>query len=602
MMTIDYYPNKTTESSSVVSRRPCLDITVVIPTYNGAERIPQVLDRLKQQQGIVGLNWEVIVCDNNSCDRTADVVIDYQHNWLQEIPLRYCFVAEQGAAFARQRGVMQARGQIVAFLDDDNIPAYDWLSRVHRFANDYPQAGAFGSQIHGDFHGDVPEGFERIACFLAIVERGSNPHLYDPKSKILPPAAGLAVRRSAWLEAVPERLFLNHKGKNAGLASEDLEAMLHIQKAGWEVWYNSDMVVTHQIPSQRLQQEYLVALFRCVGLSRFYIRWLGTQDWQRLFKAPAYVANDLRKLALHYLKNGLRQTSLDTVTACERSLLTSTLISPVFLLRKLSQDIWQTRWDNLQLPDRQKWLRRLTDAFEAGQFDLYQQEVVFLGNSTNLEEIKTTGSQFEILLRLRQDSPGQLPTPPAHFFPTAERYGLMRTLDRRIIKQVYSTLDSSVSDAVYSLNLSAASISDPSFPNFLEEQHRRYPVNAKNLCFEISEAVVLDLRADVRVVVDRLRRLGVRIAIDEITEIMPVADYGVQLSVDCLKLSKKLVERPDGLRDDWIALIQKQGIQLVAKGVETQPVLHRLQALGIQYIQGYQLSKPSPFNLGVSYG
>ena len=298
MTVVDYQPNRATDSS-VVSQRPDLDITVAIPTYNGAERIPQVLDRLRQQEGISSLKWEVIVCDNNSYDHTLDVVVEYQKDWPKEYPLRYCFVPEQGAAFARQRAVTEAYGQIVAFLDDDNIPAYDWLLNVNCFAQAYPQAGAFGSQIHGDFQGTLPDGFEQIACFLAIVERGNKPHLYTPKSKILPPAAGLAVRKKAWLNAVPERLFLNHKGKKAGLASEDLEAMLYVQKAGWEIWYNSDMVITHQIPGKRLQQEYLIALFRCVGLSRFYIRWLGTNDWQRLFKMPAYIANDLRKLALH---------------------------------------------------------------------------------------------------------------------------------------------------------------------------------------------------------------------------------------------------------------------------------------------------------------
>ena len=573
---------------------------MLFPTYNGAERIPLVLNQLKQQVDIDGLKWEVIVCDNNSQDRTLDVVVEYQQTWPEESPLRYCFVAEQGAAFARQRGVVEARGQIVAFLDDDNIPAADWLSNVQRFAQTYPQAGAFGSQIHGDFQGALPEGFEHIACFLAIVERGSQPHLYDPKSKILPPAAGLAVRRLAWMEAVPARLFLNHKGKSAGLASEDLEAMLHIQKAGWEIWYNSDMVVTHQIPGQRLQREYLVTLLRCVGLSRFYIRWLGTKDWQRFFKVPAYIANDLRKLTLHYLKNGPRQANLNLVAACERSLLTSTIVSPVFLLRKLSQDLLQNQWDRSQLPDRQKWLRRLTDAFEYRQFELYQQEVVFLGSANISEHTNPGVAQFEILVRLPQESSDQPPVSPAQFFPTAERYGLMRTLDRRIIQQVCRTLQSQPTNAVYALNLSAVSVGDASFSNFLEEQLKRYQVNPGNLCFEITEAALTSFQDNAQSLMTQLKQWGVRIAIDEITDGTGIMPYIEHLSVDYLKLSQKLLGAPDNLRtlmsSEQITLIRQRGIQLVAKGVETQAALERLQALGIEYIQGYQFSKPSPFN------
>lgn len=592
MMTVDYPPNKST-ASLVVSPPLCLDITVAIPTYNGAARIPEVLDRLQQQSGMEGLTWEVIVCDNNSCDRTADVVVEYQQAWLNDVPLRYCFVAEQGAAFARQRAVVEARGHIVAFLDDDNIPALDWLSSIQRFAKAYPQAGAFGSQIHGDFQGDLPDGFGHIACFLAIVERGSKPHLYSPKSKILPPAAGLAVRRKAWLDAVPPRLFLNHKGKSAGLASEDLEAMLHVQKAGWEIWYNSDMVVTHRIPSQRLQQDYLMALLRCVGLSRFYIRWLGTQDWQRFFKVPAYIANDLRKLALHYLKNGPRQSTLNTVAACERSLLTSTLVSPAFLLRKAYQDFWQNRLDNAQLPERQQWLQRLTDAFEGRQLDLYQQAVIGLAAPTTAEKSLAVPSQYEILLRLRHSSSDAPLAVPASFFPTAERYGLMRTLDRRVIQQVCERLSTLAVNAVYSINLSAASVCDPNFLDFLEEQLSRYPLKPENLCFEIQASVLVNSLTVAKTLIKRLKTLGLRVAIDEISQDADMLDEITQFSIDCFKLSATMLAADSSQVLAWVKLSQQRGIQLVVKGVETQQMLEHLQSLGVLYLQGYYLSKPT---------
>lgn len=600
MVIVDYQPNMTTKSSTTVTQG-CLNITVVIPTYNGAERVPQVLDRLKQQVDMDELQWEVIVCDNNSCDRTADVVTEYQNAWLEKVPLRYCFVAEQGAAFARQRGVEEAYGQIVAFLDDDNLPAPDWLSNVYQFAEDYPRAGAFGSQIHGDFQGELPKGFGDIACFLAIVERGNKPHLYDPKSKILPPAAGVAVRREAWLESVPGRLFLNHKGKSAGLASEDLEAMLHIQKAGWEVWYNSDMVITHQIPETRLQQEYLVALLRCIGLSRFYIRWLGTKDWQRLFKVPAYIANDLRKLAFYYLKHRSRKAPLDTVTACEQVLLISTIVSPVFLLRKASKDVWQAWRDNVQLPDRQKWLRRLTDTFEDRQLELYQQAVIDLGSEDLLSDTAVADlPQFEILLRLRRDSSENQPVSPASFFPTAERYGLMRTLDRRVVQQVCETLGERPLEAVYSVNLSTASVTDPSFASFLENQLKRNRVQPGNLCCEVPVSTVINNWPLTKYLIERMKCMGLGVTIDDVSDSAICSRPIDRLLVDYLKLGKTIVASADSPREQQTLLMlvqfsQKNRIQLIAKGVETQTDLDSLKSLGIQSFQGYQLSTPVPF-------
>ncbi|WP_161634972.1 hormogonium polysaccharide biosynthesis glycosyltransferase HpsE [Leptolyngbya sp. Heron Island J] len=599
MMTVDFQPNKVA-GSSMVPQRACLDISVVIPTYNGAERIPQVLAVLKQQENLDRFTWEVIVCDNNSCDRTADIVADYQRLWSQEVPLRYCFVAEQGAAFARQRGVTEARGHMIAFLDDDNIPALDWLSNVYRFAQANPSAGAFGSQIHGDFQGVLPQGFEQIACFLAIVERGSQPHLYQPKSKILPPAAGLAVRRSAWLDAVPERLFLNHKGKSAGLASEDLEALLHIQKAGWEIWYNSDMVITHQIPESRLQREYLVSLLRCVGLSRSYIRFLGAKNWQRLFKMPAYVVNDLRKLGLHCIKHGLQQHDLNLVAACERALLLSTVASPVFLLKKASQDWWQNWRDNIELPERQLWLRRLTDTFEKRQLELYQQSVIMLDPVASSTVNEITGlPHFEILLRLRQESSEHQPVSPKVFFPTAERYGLIRTLDRRVVQQLCELLGPRPLEAVYSLNLSAVSVADPSFPNFLEEQLQRNRVIPQSLCFELPVSAVINAWPQSKSLMERMKHLGLRVAIDDVSDGEIFNHSGAPLLIDCLKLSQTAVapgsRQDDDVLTDLIQLSRQHHVQLVAKGVETQAAIDRLQTLGIAYFQGYQFSKPVPF-------
>ncbi|HEY9832248.1 MAG TPA: glycosyltransferase, partial [Stenomitos sp.] len=85
-----------------------VDLTVAIPTYNGARRLPEVLDRLQlacQDASCVTpgseptpqihhsqtFSWEVLVVDNNSTDDTAQVVQSYQAHWPQSYPLRYGF-------------------------------------------------------------------------------------------------------------------------------------------------------------------------------------------------------------------------------------------------------------------------------------------------------------------------------------------------------------------------------------------------------------------------------------------------------------------------------------------------------------------------------
>jgi glycosyltransferase involved in cell wall biosynthesis len=310
----------------------CLDFTVAIPTYNGESRLPELLERLRNQIRTPYLTWEIIVVDNNSTDNTAKLVQAYQENWQCAYPLKYCFEPQQGAAYARKRAVEKASGLLIGFLDDDNYPASNWVQAAYDFAQKHTLAGAFGSQIWGDFEVQPPENFHKIASFLAITERGNEPHIYQPQMKMLPPGAGLVVRKQAWCENVPQHTFLNHKGREAGLASEDLEVVLHIQLGGWEIWYNPEMHVYHKIPAWRLQREYLILLFRCVGLSRYHLRMLRTKPWQRPLASVAYFVNDLRKIIIHIFKYRGAINS-DLITACERELLVSSFISPFYLFK-----------------------------------------------------------------------------------------------------------------------------------------------------------------------------------------------------------------------------------------------------------------------------
>ncbi|GJD17228.1 glycosyl transferase family protein [Rivularia sp. IAM M-261] len=311
----------------------CIEFSIAIPTFNGKKYLSELIERLQNQLNVENISWEIIIVDNNSTDNTAKLIQEYQATWRHPFPLKYYLETKQGAAYARQRAVEEAKGKFIGFLDDDNYPALDWVSAAYKFAQHNPNVGAFGSQIHGDFEVEPPENFDKIACFLAINQRGSQPHRYEPKKKMLPPGAGLVVRKQAWCESVPKQLVLNHKGRDALLASEDLEAVLHIQLAGWEVWYNPDMHIYHQIPAWRLQREYLLRLIRCIGLSRHHIRMLRTQPLLRPLASLGYIFNDCRKILLYLLKSPSR-FSQDLIACCEREFLISSLISPFYLLLK----------------------------------------------------------------------------------------------------------------------------------------------------------------------------------------------------------------------------------------------------------------------------
>ncbi|MDV3352892.1 glycosyltransferase [Leptolyngbyaceae cyanobacterium CCMR0082] len=314
-------------------QRPC-DFTIAICTYNGAQRIPAVLDRLQQQLNTQILRWEVFVIDNNSSDSTAAVVQEYQQKWSSDIPLRYLFEGRQGAAYARQLAMETAKSELVGFLDDDNLPADNWVATAYKFGQQHPHVGAYGSQIYGQFEGTLPDDFHRIQSFFALTQRGDEAHVYQPRQRVLPPSAGLVVRRQAWLKNVPRQLILTGRHDEQMLTGEDLEAIAHIRRGNWEIWHNPDMKVWHQIPARRLQRSYLLPFFRGIGLSRHVTRMLNMPSWQRPFMFWVFIASDLLK-ALHHVVTYRTLLQTKVVPACELEFYLCSLVSPLYIWRLL---------------------------------------------------------------------------------------------------------------------------------------------------------------------------------------------------------------------------------------------------------------------------
>ncbi|HEY9625275.1 MAG TPA: hormogonium polysaccharide biosynthesis glycosyltransferase HpsE [Crinalium sp.] len=310
-----------------------LDVTVAIPTYNGAERLPLLLERLRSQTNPDHISWEILIVDNNSGDQTASVVKDLQAHWDYPAPLRYVFEPEQGAAFARQRAIREAQGELVGFLDDDNLPAPDWLAIAYAFAQSKPEAGAFSGQIHGNFEVPPPENFKAIQQCLAIREHGPEPYRYRAQLLQLPPAASLVVRRQAWLESVPPRPTLTGKLPGLLVQGDDYEPLLYLHKAGWEIWYTPALHTYHQIPKWRLERDYLMEIARGCGLATYQLRLINAQPWEGPILAVRTVAGNLRRAVLHVLKHrGTLKT--DLIAGFELEFFLGSLWSPFYTFKR----------------------------------------------------------------------------------------------------------------------------------------------------------------------------------------------------------------------------------------------------------------------------
>jgi hypothetical protein len=251
-----------------------------IPTFNGGDRLPQVLDHLRQQQQITGIRWEILIVDNNSRDQTRATIETLQAGWTQarwglsEVPLRSCFEARQGLAFARQCAIEAAQGRWVGFLDDDNWPDPDWVAEVHRFAQAHPGVAAFGSCIRAHHDSLPPAALRTLEAFLAIRDHGETLYPFEPEALRLPPGAGLVVDRQRWLASVPAQLGLTGRVGEQCVSGEDSAALLYLHRGGGAIAYNPVQKIRHWLPARRFESDALLQLAYGIGMATCTLRWI----------------------------------------------------------------------------------------------------------------------------------------------------------------------------------------------------------------------------------------------------------------------------------------------------------------------------------------
>lgn len=111
-------------------------ITVIVCTYNRCESLRRTLNSLAQLSA-ADVSWELVVVDNHSKDDTAEVVRRFVEN--STFAIRYVFEINQGLSYARNAGIRAARGEIIAFTDDDVVVDSNWLCELQRTFDQFDQ-------------------------------------------------------------------------------------------------------------------------------------------------------------------------------------------------------------------------------------------------------------------------------------------------------------------------------------------------------------------------------------------------------------------------------------------------------------------------------
>lgn len=243
-----------------------------------------------------------------------------------------------------------------------------------------------------------------------------------------------------------------------------------------------------------------------------------------------------------------------------------------------------------------QWVTRIHRALEEKRFQLNCQRIVPMDPS------RPAADRFEVLLRM-VDEAGDLVLPGA-FLPAAERYDLMPVIDKMVFTSTFAWLQKNLSRLdqldLCTINLSAHSISDDSFLEFVRGELAMHPQLAKKICFEITETAAVANLTRAAAFIKDLKTLHCRFALDDFGSGMSSFAYLKNLPVDFLKIDGNFVR--DIARDPvdyaMVEAINRVGhvmnLETIAEFVEDTVTLELLRRIGIDYVQGYAMGKPYP--------
>ncbi|MDY7013814.1 MAG: glycosyltransferase [Cyanobacteriota bacterium] len=269
-----------------------IQVSAIICTYNRANYLRKSIQSLVEQT----LNpecYEIVVVDNHSTDRTQQVATE---EFASVSNLRYIYEPILGLSQARNAGWKAAKGEYVAYLDDDAIASPSWLENIVKaFETVTPQPGCIGGKIQLIWEVPKPDWLpSRFLPYLGKLNWSSVPLILDSRQYI--GGGNMAVPRLLLETLGGFNLNLGRKGGNL-LSNEELFLLDRIKEKGYSIYYDPEISIGHHVPAARLTKDWFV--------KRYY--WQGVSD--------AWIAIERKSLS--------RQQRIDLSTVKLKELLTS---------------------------------------------------------------------------------------------------------------------------------------------------------------------------------------------------------------------------------------------------------------------------------------
>jgi len=233
-----------------------MEISIIIATYNRAERLRFLLDALNDLHLSDGVQCEVLVIDNNSADSTKEVTNSYLSS--ENLKFRYLFERRQGKSYALNTGIRKAEGDILVFTDDDCVPDPYWVEHIIKEFEHDPSLSVVGGRV---------ELYDKEDVQHAVSPSTSRLHLSHAREVCRRPVVigcNMAFRKASY-DVVREFDPLLGPATTCK-AAEDLEILYRVFKKRLKIVYSPEILIYHN--HGRKTQAEDVRLMREWGIGR----------------------------------------------------------------------------------------------------------------------------------------------------------------------------------------------------------------------------------------------------------------------------------------------------------------------------------------------
>jgi len=261
-----------------------IEISVIICTYNPKEEyINQAIDGIFFQD-FPKEKWEFFIIDNNSSFKVADLAKVKTNN------IRVIEEKTPGLTAAREAGVKNAVGEIIVFVDDDNILRNDYLTNVSELFTKYKDLGVVSGEILPIYEVEPPKWFHKFESAIAI-RRFSFEHTYFTRipsfSYFFPIGAGICIRKKILLlyfQDLKNNLRIEGRKGTSLSSGEDLDIDFFVLYVGFCLCVSKGLFLYHLIPPSRLSHEYIKDL----NIASLKSIMLINKKWRKIFNKNVF--------------------------------------------------------------------------------------------------------------------------------------------------------------------------------------------------------------------------------------------------------------------------------------------------------------------------